>query len=147
VVDLGSFTKVTIAKLAPKKLQLLRRSLQKIEGPESAQQLHQARLAAKRLRYTCELYSLAESTEARKLQTVLGRLHDVVVMRALLSSAIYRIAQGNSPVEIQWSLQRTAAPQVVLTFTNFGDFPTCRKLLLRLAAQERKFFMQLKQLL
>ena len=72
----------------------LRLALAEVQGPADEAGLHRARLRAKRLRYLIEPYRDAVASapaalrELKALQTVLGEIHDLHVLRAQLEAAM-----------------------------------------------------------
>lgn len=72
-----------------------------ITGPADSQALHNLRIAAKRLRYSLEMFTVCfPETEAqshadlvRDMQDILGRIHDLDVLQGLLLDRIALIDQ------------------------------------------------------
>jgi hypothetical protein len=67
-----------------------------VTGPEASQTLHDLRIAAKRVRYSLEMFSVCFAPDeaqgyadrVRELQDILGRIHDLDVLRGLLVGRI-----------------------------------------------------------
>ncbi|HWN40989.1 MAG TPA: CHAD domain-containing protein [Thermoanaerobaculia bacterium] len=69
--------------------------LARVDGPEDEHEAHEARISAKRLRYLLEPFDLPEATgiagvikRTKKLQEILGELHDAHVLEAELSESL-----------------------------------------------------------
>lgn len=70
-----------------------------ISGPADSTELHQLRIAAKRLRYSLEMFAICfpekvaqERADAvREMQDVLGRIHDLDVLQDLLQERLAKI--------------------------------------------------------
>lgn len=82
------------AERIPEAADRLRSALAAVQGPADEAGLHHARLRAKRLRYLIEPYRDAAASapaalrELKALQTVLGEIHDLHVLRAHLVVAM-----------------------------------------------------------
>lgn len=84
-----------------------------LESPANIQELHNMRIAAKRLRYTLEIFaaylppdSQEIAEELANLQDELGTLHDSEVMLALLRLSLQPTTGGQ--VETELAIQRKA---------------------------------------
>ncbi|HEX5718108.1 MAG TPA: CHAD domain-containing protein [Thermoanaerobaculia bacterium] len=66
--------------------------LSRVDGPEDEDEAHEARISAKRLRYLLEPFDLPEAAalvkRTKKLQDLLGELHDAHVLEAELSESL-----------------------------------------------------------
>jgi hypothetical protein len=70
-----------------------------ISGPADSQPLHDLRIAAKRLRYSLEMFAVCfpekvaqeRADTVREMQDVLGRIHDLDVLQGLLQERLARI--------------------------------------------------------
>lgn len=69
--------------------------LARVDGPEDEHEAHEARISAKRLRYLLEPFDLPEAASIagvvkrmKKLQDILGELHDAHVLETELSEAL-----------------------------------------------------------
>ena len=79
-----------------------------IPDPEAVAELHNARIAAKRLRYTLELFPVifgeagAEAiAQLRVVQDDLGRIHDLDVRLDLIDAEIESLGEATSTVETE----------------------------------------------
>lgn len=66
--------------------------LARVDGPEDENEAHEARISAKRLRYLLEPFELPEAAalvkRTKKLQEILGELHDAHVLETELSESL-----------------------------------------------------------
>ena len=66
--------------------------LARVDGPEDEHEAHEARISAKRLRYLLEPFELPEAAalvkRMKKLQEILGELHDAHVLETELAEAL-----------------------------------------------------------
>ena len=66
--------------------------LARVENPEDEHEAHEARISAKRLRYLLEPFDLPEATglvkRTKKLQEILGELHDAHVLETELAESL-----------------------------------------------------------
>lgn len=66
--------------------------LARVDGPEDEEEAHEARISAKRLRYLVEPFDLPEAAalvkRTKKLQEILGELHDAHVLETELSESL-----------------------------------------------------------
>lgn len=74
-----------------------------VRDPANVRELHDLRIAAKRLRYTLEVLggvlgpaASAVENEARRLQDVLGEVHDCDVLEPLLQRELLRLAHEDA---------------------------------------------------
>ena len=82
-----------VAKIVAVRLDELCSLMAKARDPEAVQALHDLRIAAKRLRYVLELfagafgpYAATAAKQAKKLQDVLGEIHDCDVTRPRIAA-------------------------------------------------------------
>lgn len=97
------------ARILAVRLNELRERQGAIGGPEDSVALHDLRIAAKRLRYSLEMFALcfppkqAESfaDRVREMQDTLGRLHDLDVLHALLGAELERMDETRRRRELE----------------------------------------------
>lgn len=83
-----------------------------VSGPDDSDELHQLRIAAKRLRYSLEMFTVCfphkvaqeRADEVRVMQDVLGRIHDLDVLHGLLRDQIARIEAETRDVAMRVAL-------------------------------------------
>ncbi|HEY7123030.1 MAG TPA: CHAD domain-containing protein [Ktedonobacterales bacterium] len=93
----------------------LRRWSDVARNPDASQEQHQLRIAAKRLRYTLELFSDALPRQASEfiqalseLQDVLGALHDQIVLQGIMEQALTEPEQPEAEEAHPQGQERTA---------------------------------------
>lgn len=105
-----------------------------LESPANIQELHDMRIAAKRLRYTLEIFAVYLPAASQKiveelaqLQDELGALHDSEVMLALLHLSLQPATDSarSKPVETELAIQRKnlLAPDMIERIQGTPDQP------------------------
>lgn len=95
-LDAGGHPSPTLAEATAKILRSqaaeLESHLARVDGPEDEHEAHEARITAKRLRYLLEPFDLPEAAalvkRMKKLQDILGELHDAHVLETELSESL-----------------------------------------------------------
>ncbi|MGZ8470488.1 MAG: CHAD domain-containing protein [Gemmatirosa sp.] len=102
--------------------------LAEVEGPESVEEAHEARIAGKRVRYLLEpVLGLTESAtpvmkRLKKLQELLGELHDLDVLDIELTEALAD-AEGEVQAGLAASAPAAVVPMPVAAEASAGDMP------------------------
>lgn len=124
-------TKQNARRLARERLADMYAYAPYIENPQNIQELHDLRIAAKRVRYTLEIFAefLPETSkefvdELAKLQDELGALHDSEVMLALLGRLLLQESAtsegGNGKRAIPEQQQRLLSSDMVQQLLHSG---------------------------
>ena len=101
-----------------------------IPDPEAVEELHDARIAAKRLRYTLELFPSLHVGSGEKvlsdlklLQEELGQIHDSDVRIALIETELAQLKPGKK-LEIQEALESLLATERTARSTRHTEIVT-----------------------